>query len=128
VINVRRQTPEDDVAVRNVNEQAFDLPAEANLVEAIRNRGADTLSLVAVQDATVVGHILFSPVDIVSARTKLDGVALGPMPVCAGALGIVIPQRPGKSNIAGHATTLSPLESEWYHKPILSMPRPEPAT
>ena len=52
-----------------------------SLVDGIRRRGAATLSLVAVLDDTVVGHILFSPVIIESARSRLAGIGLGPMAV-----------------------------------------------
>ena len=81
VITVRREEVDDAPAVRKMNEQAFGGSAEANIVEALRSRGAVTLSLVAVHDSTVVGHILFSPVEIVCENSKRAALALGPMAV-----------------------------------------------
>lgn len=78
---IRRETPADVRAVRTVNEQAFGRPAEADLVDRLRDRGAVTLSLMAVLDGEIVGHILFSPLEIVSGEARHHGVALGPMAV-----------------------------------------------
>jgi putative acetyltransferase len=64
-----------------VNERAFGTPQEANLVDALRRGGAITLSLVATRGTTIVGHALFTPVEIVSAESRRRAVALGPMAV-----------------------------------------------
>jgi putative acetyltransferase len=70
-------------AIRRVNEQAFGNSdkAEADLVELLREHGKVTLSLVAVSDAQVVGHIIFSPVVIESAGESFAAVGLAPMAV-----------------------------------------------
>ncbi len=81
MITIRHEMPEDIPAIRRVNEQAFDRAEEANLVEALRRRGVIALSLVAVKDAEIVGHILFSPVTIESGESTFDALALGPMAV-----------------------------------------------
>jgi putative acetyltransferase len=74
-VHIRDEEPGDAPAVRRVNETAFAGPAEADLVEALHAAAAVTLSLVAVDRGAIVGHILFSPVD-------LDGVVgLAPMAV-----------------------------------------------
>ncbi|HST20226.1 MAG TPA: N-acetyltransferase [Blastocatellia bacterium] len=78
---VRNEKPEDIAAIHKVNEKAFGQPAEANLVDALRANGKVTLSLVAVQDDRVVGHILFSPVTIESDKESLAAVGLAPMSV-----------------------------------------------
>jgi len=78
---IRHEKPEDIAAVRHVNEQAFGRPAEANLVDALRSRGQAMLSLVAVEDGRVVGHILFSPVTIESGERTFSAVGLAPMAV-----------------------------------------------
>jgi putative acetyltransferase len=62
-------------------EEAFGQPKEADLVDALRRRGGVTLSLVAVRDNEVVGHILFSPVTIESEGSSFEAVGLGPMVV-----------------------------------------------
>jgi putative acetyltransferase len=83
MIIVREEAATDIDAVREINELAFDQPGEAILVDKLRERCADILSLVAVQDGQVVGHIFFSPVVIESGTgTGSDmGSGLGPMAV-----------------------------------------------
>ena len=81
MITVRHESTADAPGVRRVNEEAFGGPAEAILVETLRKRGAVALSLVAVEDAVVVGHILFTPAEIVSEGSTLPAAALAPMAV-----------------------------------------------
>ena len=78
---VRNEKPEDIAAIHEVNEKAFGQPAEANLVDALRANGKVILSLVAVQDDRVVGHILFSPVAIESEKESFAAVGLAPLAV-----------------------------------------------
>jgi len=78
---IRLEQPEDMVAIWQVNEAAFGRPGEADLIDALRQRGAVTLSLVAEQDGEVVGHILFSPVTITHDEVIVTAVGLGPMAV-----------------------------------------------
>lgn len=78
---IRLETPDDIPAIRRVNEQAFDQSAEARLVDALRDHGAVTLSLVAQRGGDVVGHILFSPAHIVGDHGEADAIALAPMAV-----------------------------------------------
>ena len=61
---IRREEPQDIAAIRFVNEQAFGGSVEANAIDALRDRGAATLSLVAVIEDRVVGHLFFSPATI----------------------------------------------------------------
>jgi putative acetyltransferase len=74
---IRHETPEDVAAVRRVEELAFGRTDEAALVDALRAHGKVTLSLVAEEDACVVGHVLFSQVEIGAA----PGVGLAPFVV-----------------------------------------------
>ncbi len=68
--------------MREVKEQGFGQPGEADLVDALRAAGGVTLSLVAVIDARVVGHILFSPVVVAApGGGEWAAVGLGPMAV-----------------------------------------------
>jgi putative acetyltransferase len=80
VITIRPERPEDGAAVRHVNELAFGQPAEADLVERLRQACTDSLSLVA-EDDTVVGHILFTSVVIEGAGRQVLGMGLAPMAV-----------------------------------------------
>ena len=64
MITIRPERPEDVGAIRAINEAAFDGSAEADIVDALRFACPDVLSLVALSDETVVGHIFFSPVQV----------------------------------------------------------------
>lgn len=78
---IRPETSDDIPAIRTVNEAAFGRPAEADLVDRLRATGYLLVSLVAVEDDTVVGHIAFSPVRLADAGAQPLGVGLGPMAV-----------------------------------------------
>lgn len=78
---IRPENLTDHTAIRHVNTLAFGQPNEADLVDALRRHQALTVSLVAVQDHRIVGHIAFSPVSIASATTTHDALGLGPMGV-----------------------------------------------
>ena len=80
-MRIRREAPSDIAAVREVNEAAFETPAEAGLVDALRDADAHTLSLVAEEGGRVVGHILFSPARIEGATGATSAVGLAPMAV-----------------------------------------------
>ena len=79
-MRIRPETKADRSAVRAVNEAAFETSAEADLVDALRAKGVEVISLVADIDGAVVGHILFSPVSL-SGQSQLNVVGLGPMAV-----------------------------------------------
>jgi putative acetyltransferase len=80
---IRPERPEDHQAVFQVNESAFGRPSEARLVEALRRSPAfiPRLSLVALDRAQIVGHILFTAVEVRSARESHPALALAPMAV-----------------------------------------------
>jgi len=80
-MTIRLEKPEDIPAIRIVNERAFGRPAEADLVDALRRNGKASISLVAVDDGSIVGHIYFSPVTIQSKGTELMGAGLAPLAV-----------------------------------------------
>lgn len=77
MIGIREEISEDIEAIRRVNEQAFGQPAEANIVNKLRQNCLDLLYLVAIQEGRVVGHILFSPVQI-EGETIVEGMGLAP--------------------------------------------------
>ena len=81
MLTIRLETTEDKAAIRHVNQEAFGQKDEAGIVEKLRERGALLLSLVAVQDDVVVGHIAFSPVEITSENSSFGAIALAPMAV-----------------------------------------------
>jgi putative acetyltransferase len=57
---IRSEEPADRPAVRTVLEAAFPTPAEAQLVDQLRADGDAEISLVAIDDDVVVGHVMFS--------------------------------------------------------------------
>ncbi|MCZ6682019.1 MAG: GNAT family N-acetyltransferase, partial [Planctomycetota bacterium] len=67
---IRSEHVEDWGAIAEVNRLAFGQENEARLVEAIRRAPGfnPKLSLVAIRDDCVVGHILFSPIVIESGQ------------------------------------------------------------
>ena len=81
MISIREERPEDVPAVRAVNEMAFPEPVEADIVDKIRAACRETLSLVAADGDTIVGHIFFSPVNVTEDHGSLQGMGLGPMAV-----------------------------------------------
>jgi putative acetyltransferase len=82
-MRIRPETEADRAAVREVNEAAFETPAEADLVEVLHDKGVSVVSLVAEVDGEVVGHILFSRVSL-SGHAQLNLVGLAPMAVRPG--------------------------------------------
>jgi putative acetyltransferase len=86
MLEIRRQLPEDNEAVQRVNALAFEREAEAQLVEVLRAApdSIPELSLVAVLDGEIVGHILFSPISIETAEVSIPAISLAPMAVLPG--------------------------------------------
>jgi putative acetyltransferase len=78
---IRHEQPADIAAIHRVNERAFNAPEEAVLVDKLREHGKVILSLVAVHEAQIVGHILFSPVVIESPQQSIHAIGLAPMAV-----------------------------------------------
>jgi putative acetyltransferase len=67
--------------VRTVHERAFGRPGEADLIARIRAGGGVLLSLVAVIDGRVVGHVLYTPVVLEGGAAPVIGAGLGPLAV-----------------------------------------------
>lgn len=80
-VTIRPESPGDAIAVATLVEQSFQGTKEVDLVEGLRQNGAVVLSLVAVVDKRVVGHILFSPVTVASVPNDRTIVSLAPLAV-----------------------------------------------
>ncbi|MFK7846775.1 MAG: GNAT family N-acetyltransferase [Rhodothermales bacterium] len=80
-INIRPEETEDIEAIRRVNLDAFPQPAEANLVDALRTNVTNCISLVAEEGEEIIGHIMFSPVELKEQRTTVKMIGLAPMAV-----------------------------------------------
>jgi putative acetyltransferase len=78
---IRDEAPGDVPAVRQVHEEAFGSQVEAGLVDALRAACDDRLSLVAEQDGALVGHVLFTPVEMETAEGTIRGYGLAPLAV-----------------------------------------------
>jgi putative acetyltransferase len=83
MIAVRRERPEEGPAIGRVLRAAFGGEGEARLVEALRAHPAflPDLSLVAVEDEEVVGHVLFSRVKVIESARARPALALAPLAV-----------------------------------------------
>lgn len=80
-LTIRPETAVDAANIYSVEAAAFGRPAEAELVQKLQQAGVDTISLVALLDDALVGHILFSPVTVKSEEGEFTAVALGPVAV-----------------------------------------------
>ena len=78
---IRPEKEADFDAVRKVNTLAFGQAAEATLVDALRKSAELFISLVAVDDNQVVGHILFTPVSLESDDSTSTALGLGLAPM-----------------------------------------------
>jgi putative acetyltransferase len=79
---IREERAGDAEQIRTVNLAAFDTSAEADLVVGLRRGAAPTISIVAEDDAALIGHIMFSPVTLVGAAAlPLILMGLAPMAV-----------------------------------------------
>lgn len=81
MITIRTEEPADYPTVYMINKQAFGQPAEADLVDTLRTVCPEYLSLVAVIEKRVVGHIMFTPVTAQDATGAIKGMGLAPMAV-----------------------------------------------
>lgn len=77
-MNVRSEEPADQRAIHGVHGASFPTVGEARLVDALRAAGLLCVSLVAVEQDEVVGHVAFTPVSVLGAT---DGVGLAPVAV-----------------------------------------------
>jgi putative acetyltransferase len=81
MVQIRKERSRDILAIHRVNEQAFGGDTEADLVDRLRATGSLILSLIAIEDHEVVGHIAFSPVRIDSTFETKAAAGLGPLGV-----------------------------------------------
>lgn len=81
MIRIRKEQPPDIEAIREENLRAFGRTLEADLVEKLRHNCSDLLSLVALEQNELVGHILFSPAIIEDEDRTVQGMGLAPLSV-----------------------------------------------
>ena len=78
---IRREQPQDVAEISEVNRQAFGREQEAAVVDKLRENCNHIISLVALAEDKVVGHILFSPAVIEWENGSLAGSGLAPLAV-----------------------------------------------
>jgi putative acetyltransferase len=77
-VALRPEQPADAAAIAVVHRAAFAGHDEVRIVEALRTAGALSVSLVAVLDGGIVGHVAMSPVTV---DERVVGVGLAPVGV-----------------------------------------------
>ena len=80
MIRIREEQTDDIQSVHKLNALAFETEAEADLVDVLRENARPVLSLVALDGDTIVGHIMFTPVEL-SGNPSLNIMGLAPMAV-----------------------------------------------
>lgn len=119
---IRAERKEDHAAVKAVIREAFGQPDEADLVHRLRKRKdfLPDLSLVAVEDQRVVGHILFSRIAIV-ADDGFEWPSLALAPVCVhpdrqrkGIGGRLIREGLKRAREAGHPSVILVGHADYY--------------
>ena len=76
MFTVREEAPSDLSEIREVNRAAYGTDYEANRTDRLRSSGDVTVSLVAVTNRTVVGHILLSALTIETIKGTLQAASL----------------------------------------------------
>ncbi len=79
-MHIRPERPDDCASIHAVNVAAFETSTEADLVDALRVQANPLISLVAVDDDALLGHILFSPVTL-AGDEDMAAMGLAPMAV-----------------------------------------------
>ena len=87
-MQIRLSREADSQGIRDVHLLAFPTAMEANLVDQLVADGDAAVSIVADEDG-VVGHVLFSRMNVTANGQTLDALGLGPIGV--------IPHRQGES-------------------------------
>ena len=79
---IRPEMPQDYAAVEHLTEQAFGQTAESEVVRRVRQQSdLHPLSLVAVRDQAIIGHVLFSKITLTGTKTSGLLFGLGPVSV-----------------------------------------------
>lgn len=81
MIDVRGERESDGASIFEIEAAAFERRNEANLVEALRRSADPYLALVAEERGRIVGHIVFSPVEIESSSAMPRVAGLAPVAV-----------------------------------------------
>ena len=80
-VSYRPERPDDIAAIHAVVAAAFGHEDEAQLVDALRDAGKLSVSLIACHDEQVIGHIAFSQVEIATNPRHARVAGLAPLSV-----------------------------------------------
>ena len=86
-MRLRPAVRSDSSDIRAVHLRAFPTEAEADLVEQLVRECDALISIVAVEDREIVGHILFSRMDVEAEGQALNALGLAPVAVVPQAKG-----------------------------------------
>lgn len=75
---IRPEEPGDERPIHGVHAAAFPTTLEARLVDALRAAGRLRVSLVAIEQGKIIGHVAFSPVTVAGSD---NGLGLAPVAV-----------------------------------------------
>jgi putative acetyltransferase len=86
MIQIRSEQSDDIDAIRQLVVESFEKSplghhGEADLVDSIRAAQPECISLVAVKDGALVGHLLSSPATVRIQDAVIEGTAIGPLSV-----------------------------------------------
>jgi putative acetyltransferase len=77
---IRTEQVKDVPTIHAINRAAFNSATEADVVDVLRAGAENVISIVAEEDGQIVGHIMFSPVQLTGAA-DVRAMALAPMAV-----------------------------------------------
>ncbi|MGI9291736.1 MAG: GNAT family N-acetyltransferase [Gammaproteobacteria bacterium] len=80
-LTIRTQQPADLATICAINEAAFAEHGGTKAFDRFREERTDILSLVAVDEDELVGHVLFSPVSMATPTGPVMGMGLGQLAV-----------------------------------------------
>ena len=81
MLTIREENSPDIEGVYRLNSKAFETNQEADLVNRLRNNCDHFISLVAERKGHIIGHILFTPVELTGDSSELNLMGLAPMAV-----------------------------------------------
>jgi putative acetyltransferase len=81
MVELRPETPDDAEGICCVHLRAFPTSLEADLVDRLRRDGDSVISIVALEDGAIVGHILFSRMKVEADGRSIDALGLAPVAV-----------------------------------------------
>jgi putative acetyltransferase len=121
MITIRPEEPRDIPAIAEVHRSAFGGEVEMKIVEAVRaSQGfIRDLSLVAVRDGHVVGHILLSPIHVQTEASDVPAIALAPVAVLPGSQGrgigsLLVEEGLKRCRELGHSVVIVVGEPSFY--------------